>query len=107
MSEESEMPGADAPAGREFAPRFTRGGLPGPGRPKGSRNRTTMAMRDAFTAVFHDLQASHRGKGSHSHLLAWAKAHPTEFYRIVARQMPLEVEARAAVGMVVFKGIND
>ena len=107
MSDESEMPGDAPPGGRRFAPRFTRGGVPGPGRPKGSRNRTTSAMREAFMAVFEDLQASHKGEGRFPHLRAWADAHPTEYYKIAVRLMPLEVEARSAIGMVVFKGIND
>ena len=107
MPEESEMPDEESPGERQFAPRFSKGGLPGPGRPKGSANRATTALRAAIIAVFEDLQAKHQGEGRHPHFLAWAAEHPTEFYKIAARQLPLEVDARAAIGMVVFRGIND
>ena len=118
MSEEfqpNETPEDDAAGtptlaspGRELAPRFTEGGQPGPGRPKGALNRTTIIMRDAIAAVFEDLQAQTKGKGSYPHFLNWAKKHPTEFYRIAARQMPVPLEdVGRAVGLVVFRGLND
>lgn len=100
--------GESASPGRELAPRFTEGGQPGPGRPKGSLNRTTIVMRDAIAAVFEDLQAQTKGKGSYPHFLNWAKKHPSEFYRIAARQMPVPLEdVGRAVGLVVFRGLND
>ena len=87
---------------------FTEGGRPGPGRPKGSPNRTTVMMRSAIGAVFEDLQADHGGAGRYPHFFAWAKENPTEFYRIAARQMPVPLEMTGkAIGLVVFKGIND
>ena len=107
--EEPADPPADIPTtGRALAPRFTIGGPPGPGRPKGSANGTTVAMRTAVATVFEDLQASHEGEGRYPHFLAWAKENPTEFYRIAARQLPLQVETgEPRIGYVVFKGIND
>ena len=94
--------------GRALAPMFTEGGRPGPGRPKGALNRTTILMRDAIAAVFADLQAHHKGKGRYSHFLAWAKKHPSEFYRIAARQLPVPLEATGqAIGLVVWRGLND
>ena len=104
----SEPPEDDDATGRQLAPRFTKGGLPGPGRPKGSANRVTVAMRDAVIAVFEDLQASHQGEGHYPHFLAWAKANPTEFYRMAARQLPVQLDTGGpAIGLVVFKGLND
>ena len=93
---------------RTLAPRFTKGGRPGPGRPPGALNRTTVIMRDAVTAVFQDLQADHGGKGPYPHFFEWAKGNPSEFYRIAAKLMPQQLEASAMlVGRVVFRGIND
>lgn len=80
----------------------------GPGRPKGSVNQTTLAMRTAIASVFADLQARHGGDGQYPHFLAWAEANPTEFYRIAARQMPVPFEnVGRTIGVVVFKGVND
>src|SRR5688572_33170519 len=87
--------------GRQPAPRFTKGSRPGPGRPKGAANRVTVAMRDAVTAVFEDLQTGHQGEGRYPHFLAWAKANPTEFYRMAARQLPVQVESEGpTIGLV-------
>ena len=105
-NDESESPSDES--GRELAPMFTDGGRPGPGRPKGSANKTTVAMRNAISAVFEDLQAEHKGEGRFPHFFEWAKANPTEFYRMASRQLPMQIEAGSrAIGMVVFKGIND
>ena len=112
MSEEKERIESPEPiaddTGRELAPMFTDGGRPGPGRPKGSANKTTVAMRNAISAVFEDLQAEHKGEGRFPHFFEWAKANPTEFYRMAARQVPVQIEAGSqAIGMVVFRGLND
>jgi hypothetical protein len=64
----------------------------GRGRPKGARNRNTLIMKDAMTAVFHDLQAE-TGK-ENGHMLAWARENPTEFYRLCGRMLPFELNAR-------------
>jgi hypothetical protein len=105
-NDESE-PQSDEP-GRELAPMFTEGGRPGPGRPRGSANRSTVAMRSAITAVFEDLQTDHGGKERFPHFFEWAKANPTEFYRMASRQLPVQIEAGSqAIGMVVFRGLND
>jgi hypothetical protein len=112
MSEENERTEQPDPAsgepGRALAPMFTEGGRPGPGRRKGVPNRTTLVMRDAIAAVFEDLQATAKGKGRYPHFLAWAKRHPTEFYRIAVRQVPMPLENMGqAIGLVVFRGLND
>ena len=112
MSEDNAFPEQPDPpideAGRELAPMFTEGGRPGPGRPRGSANRSTVAMRSAITAVFEDLQAGHEGEGRFPHFFEWAKANPTEFYRMASRQLPVQIEAGSrAIGMVVFRGLND
>ncbi len=88
MSEELEQnePPKDAEAtGRALAPVLGEDERRLPGRPKGSLNQTTVAMRTAIAAVFEDLQAKDEGEGRYSHFYAWAKENPTEFYRIAAR----------------------
>ena len=80
----------------------------GVGRPKGSRNRSTVLIKEAITAVYADLQES--AGGDHAHFRGWAEAHPTEFYRMCLRLLPLQVDAQAdvrVVGTVLFKGVND
>ena len=95
--------------GRALVPMFTEGGVPGPGRPKGSLNRTTIMMRQAIAAVFEDLQAEHKGEGRYPHFHAWAKEQPD---RILpdrgAADAAADRDGRArSIGLVVFKGLND
>ena len=54
---------------------------PGPGRPKGSKNRFTL-LRKEFLATYDELNP-HTGR---EHLVEWARKNPTAFYRIIARQ---------------------
>lgn len=85
-----------------------KGGKPGPGRPRGCCNKSTLAMRDAIAAVFEDLQKEHGGKGRYPHFRAWAKATPTEYYKMAVRLLPVQLETDGrAVGVIVFKGLND
>ena len=80
-----------------------------PGRPAGSLNKGTVAIREAIGWVFNQLQIDHGGPGPASHLLSVAKQFPLEFYRIAVRVLPLKVEIDTppAIGVVVFRGIND
>ena len=80
----------------------------GVGRPKGSRNRSTVLIKEAIAAVYADLQES--AGGDHAHFHGWAEAHPTEFYKMCLRLLPLQVDTQTDVrliGTVVFKGVND
>ncbi len=55
------------------------------GRQKGSVNKITRAFKDAVRIVYDDI-------GGHTAFAAWAREHPTEFYRIAARLIPVEVK---------------
>ena len=66
-------------------PMFVPGGKSGPGRPKGSRNKVTLSLSEAFAKVFLDLQAKHKEEGEFGHLLVFANANPVEFYRHAVR----------------------
>jgi hypothetical protein len=51
------------------------------GKPPGTRNRLTMAARQAFQAAFDNVGGVHR-------LTLWASENPGEFYKLYARLIP-------------------
>ena len=59
------------------------------GRQKGSPNKTTAVIKDAITTVYADLQAE-TGK-DHGHFFTWAKDNATEFYKLAAKLIPIQV----------------
>ena len=59
------------------------------GRQKGTPNRSTAAIREAMLAVFEALQA--RAGGDNAHLLEWAEANATDFYKLSSKLLPLQV----------------
>jgi len=61
---------------------------PGPGRPKGSKNKFT-TLKDAFLGVFEDM-------GGQEELKKWAErseANRKEFYRMITKMLPTNVAA--------------
>ena len=54
------------------------------GRKAGSRNKHTKTTLEQYTAAFEGL-------GGVAAMLRWAKTNETEFYRIHARTLPLDV----------------
>ena len=69
--------------------RFTEGSSGNPnGRPVGSKNKFT-TLKNAFIETFEEL-------GGVDNLVEWAKANQTEFYRMVARLMPREIDAKVS-----------
>jgi hypothetical protein len=64
-------------------PRRVGDGTPGPGRPKGSQNKTTVAVKQALAEAFE-------GIGGVSALITWAREQPGEFYKLWGRMLPLE-----------------
>lgn len=73
----------------------------GKGRPKGARNKSTVAVKDAILAVYADLQSG--TKKDHGHFLDWAKQNPTEFYKIAAKLLPMQVDANVIGDVTVRK----
>ena len=66
--------------------RFVEGSSGNPnGRPVGSKNKFT-TLRNAFILTFEEL-------GGVDNLVEWAKCNQTEFYRMLSRLLPREVEA--------------
>lgn len=75
----------------------------GKGRPKGIPNKTTATMKEAIAAVYEKLQRDEAKKAgdhteTHAHFAAWAKDNPTEFYRIAAKLLPLQLSTGDADG---------
>ncbi len=67
------------------------------GRPKGSKNKTTMKVKEALNAVYD-------ARGGEKALLAWADENQTEFYKLWGRQLPQELTGKDG-GPIEFAGI--
>jgi hypothetical protein len=64
------------------------------GREVGSKNKVTLLALDVKDVVFNafqDLQADPK-----NNLIAWAKENPTEFYKIAAKLIPTNIEAKVS-----------
>ncbi len=73
-------------------PRRIGDGTPGPGRPKGSKNRATQAIKEAVLDAFVRI-------GDVDGLVDWAKDNRTEFYRLAARLIPTETQVNSNGGV--------
>lgn len=74
-----------------MAGQFKKGHKGGPGRPKGLENKTTRAFKDAVSTVYQTV-------GGDTAFAKWAKANPTEFYKIAARLIPTETNLTGSLG---------
>lgn len=63
----------------------------GAGRPKGVQNKLTRTVKEAFEQAFAALQEQKEVK-----LEDWGKANPTEFYKLAARLIPAEINAKVS-----------
>jgi hypothetical protein len=70
-------------------------GNAGKGRPKGAVNKTTALMKEAISAVYADLQAKQQEESGednpNAHFLQWAIDNATEFYKLAAKLLPLQI----------------
>lgn len=74
----------------------------GMGRPKGSLNKTTAAVKDMVLAALD-------GAGGIDYLRVQADQNPTAFLTLVGKVLPLQVDANhqgKVVAQVIFKGLN-
>ncbi len=69
------------------------------GRPKGSKNRITNDVRQAFHKVYDEMGKDFQNeKGEdtpltgHEAMLLWARGNPTEFYRLYGKMIPTTAE---------------
>lgn len=77
-------------------------GTPGPGRPKGSTNKTTKALKEMILEALH-------GSGGIDYLMEQARDNPNAFMTLVGKVLPLDVNNKhdgQVVAHVVFKGLN-
>lgn len=63
---------------------------PGAGRKAGTPNKTTSSIKAAFVAAFDKL-------GGVPALVKWGQDNPTDFYKLVSRLIPVEVQAKSDV----------
>jgi hypothetical protein len=57
------------------------------GRTKGTPNKLTASIKEAFAITFTILQDDKK-----ANLEAWAKENPTEFYKIMSKVIPTELQ---------------
>jgi hypothetical protein len=61
------------------------------GRKAGTPNKLTRTVKEAFEEAFNTLQEQPGVK-----LGEWGKANPTEFYKLAARLIPAEINAKVS-----------
>ena len=59
------------------------------GKPKGAVNKLTKTVKERVLEVFNELQDDPT-----ANLLDWAKGEPTEFYKIAAKLIPADINAK-------------
>ena len=64
------------------------------GRPVGAVNRTTLAAKEAFAQAFE-------GIGGVDALIEWAEANKTEFLKLYARLIPVELSGEVKARITV------
>lgn len=57
------------------------------GRTAGTPNKMTSSAKEAFQAAFDQIGGMHG-------LAVWAAANPTEFYKLYARLIPVDLQAK-------------
>lgn len=75
-------------------------GNAGKGRPRGSLNKTTKAIKDAVHEAFERA-------GGVDYLLTLANEDPRTFCILVGKVIPLQVEGTGADGSIVFKTVYE
>jgi hypothetical protein len=58
------------------------------GKPKGSQNKLTKTVKEAFEIAFNELQSDKK-----ANLATWAKENTTDFYRLAAKLIPTSLNA--------------
>ena len=59
------------------------------GRKEGTANKLTKTVKERVLEVFNELQGDPQ-----ANLLSWAKEEPTEFYKIAAKLIPADINAK-------------
>lgn len=72
----------------------------GAGRKPGQPNALTKTIRETFERVFEHLQ-----KGEDTNLCAWAKSNLTDFYKLSAKLIPIEMAVQGGITLSVITGV--
>ena len=67
---------------------FAKGNKLSTGRPKGTVNKLTQTVKQAFEDAFAALQ-----KHPNANLITWGSTHPTQFYALSQKLIPTKIEA--------------
>jgi hypothetical protein len=74
---------------------------PGPGRPKGSKNKVGAALKEMILVA---LEGAHE-QGSVGYLQAQAKANPVAFLSLVGKVLPMEVTGEGGGPVIIVTGV--
>ncbi len=64
------------------------------GRQVGTPNKVTTIFKDAVRTVYENI-------GGHTAFAAWAKEHPTDFYKIAARLIPTKTASKQDTNLTI------
>lgn len=65
------------------------------GRTKGAKNKVTRSMKETVVNTLEWLQNQPK-----SNMREWAKANPTEFYKIAAKLIPTEITGKDGEALI-------
>lgn len=71
------------------------------GRKKGSGNKLTQTVKEAFEIAFNEMQNEKT-----TNLLTWGKSNPTDFYKIASKLIPAELNAKITMPAVLQINLN-
>lgn len=66
----------------------------GMGRPKGAKNHLTYEVKEAIQMCFYDI-------GGRKKFAEWAKMNRTEFYKLYAKLLPIQFQAKETKELVI------
>lgn len=70
--------------------------LPNSGKGKGTPNKLTKTVKEAFVEAFGAMQLK-----QDVNLLEWGNSNPTEFYKLCSKLIPTAVEAKIEGGVTI------
>jgi len=88
-----ERPGATLKKVQKTGHRFKKGQAPGPGRPKGSQNKTTLQLKEAVLSALAKL-------GGDDYLVALGRENSSAFASLLAKVLPTQLAADNSDGGV-------
>jgi hypothetical protein len=72
---------------------------PGPGRPKGSTNRVSKAIKEMVIGALNEA-------GGQAYLAQQAKANPVAFMTLIGKVMPLQVTGEDGGAIMIVTGVD-